>query len=148
MVETFRQRRAWHALPVKDVMRDLASTPLGLAREENARRLALHGPNRLPPPARRSGFLRFLAQFNNALVLVLLAASGVTLMLGHLMDTAVIVGVTVLNALIGFIQEGRAEAALAAIRNLLTPSAIVLREGVRHEVSATELVPGDVVLLG
>lgn len=147
MAQELPGKTEWHALPVAEVLRILQGRSDGLSAEETERRLAIHGRNQLPPPKKRSACLRFLSQFNNALVLVLLAAAGVTLLLGHFMDCVVIVGVTVLNALIGFIQEGRAEAALDAIRDMLTPSASVVRDGVRSQIEATELVPGDVVLL-
>jgi len=119
----------------------------GLATSEAARRLAEHGPNRLTPPKKRGPLLRFLLHFHNVLIYVLLGAAGVTALLGHGVDTAVILGVVVINALIGFIQEGKAEKSLDAIRNMLSLHAMVLRDGRRQEIDATDLVPGDIVLL-
>lgn len=138
---------AWHALPAEEAIRRLGSAEGGLAAAEAARRLAEHGPNRLPETRPRSALRRFLAQFQNLLIYVLIASAAVTALLGHPVDTAVIIGVVVINAVVGFIQEGRAEEALHAIRNMLTPRASVLRGGRRATVDAAELVPGDIVLL-
>jgi calcium-translocating P-type ATPase len=125
----------------------LATTAAGLTAAEAARRLAANGPNRLPEPPARGPARRLLAQFDSVLVLVLVAAAAVTAALGHAVDTAVILAVVLANAAIGVVQEGRAEAAMAAIRRLLAPRAAVLRDGRRVEVAATGLVPGDVVLV-
>ncbi|ENO86760.1 putative cation-transporting P-type ATPase [Thauera linaloolentis 47Lol = DSM 12138] len=106
-----------------------------------------HGPNTLPEPPRNGPLKRFLLQFHNVLIYVLLAAGVVTLLLGHHVDSGVIFGVVLINALIGFLQEGKAERALDAIRDMLSPHAQVLRDGRRQEVDAGELVPGDIVFL-
>lgn len=119
----------------------------GLSGDEAARRLASHGANALPPPPRRGPLLRFLLQFHNVLIYALLVAGAITLALGHLVDAAVIFGVVVINAVIGFLQEGKAERALDAIRGMLSPRAQVLREGQRRELAAEALVPGDIVFL-
>jgi magnesium-transporting ATPase (P-type) len=118
-----------------------------LSDDEAARRLAAVGPNRLPQAESRSALRRFLAQFNNPLIYVLLAAAVVTAALDHWVDTAVILAVVLVNAVIGFIQEGKAERALQAIHDMLSPKATVLRGGRRLTVPAEELVPGDVVIL-
>lgn len=119
----------------------------GLSGAEAAHRLSVHGPNRLPEAAGRGPLLRFLTQFHNVLIYVLLGAAAVTAFLEHWVDTGVILAVVVANAVIGFIQEGKAEAAMAAIRNMLAPHAAVLRDGVRVTVDGADLVPGDLVLL-
>jgi magnesium-transporting ATPase (P-type) len=137
----------WHALEADEVLARLDSERRGLSAEEAAARLARDGPNRLTPPARRSALLRFLAQFNDVLLYVLLGAAVVTAALGEWVDTAVIVGVVVINAIVGFVQEGKAEAAIEAIRDMLSPTAVVRRAGGRASVPAEELVRGDVVLL-
>ena len=131
----------------KEVLSALGSSPAGLDAREAARRLAEHGPNRLPQAKARSPLLRFLAHFHNVLIYVLLAAAGITALLGHWVDTGVILAVTVVNAVIGYIQEGRAEQAMDAIRNMLAPRSAVLRDGRRVSLDAVELVPGDIVLL-
>jgi magnesium-transporting ATPase (P-type) len=125
----------------------LASGAEGLSEDEVGIRLARFGPNALPPPQRRSVLMRFVSQFDNLLVQVLLAAGVVTILLGHLTDASVIFGVVVINAVIGFVQEGKAEQALEAVQALLASEATVLRGGQRRTVTAAELVPGDLVLL-
>lgn len=141
------EQHIWHADPAQQVMDRLKVTEAGLDAEQAAERLRTHGPNRLTPPKRRGPLLRLLAQFHNLLIYILIAAAAVTAALGHWIDTAVILGVVVVNSVIGFVQEGRAEKALEAIRNMLTPRASVLRDGRTVQIPAEEVVPGDVVLL-
>ena len=138
---------AWHASTADEVMRRMDSQRDGLSPQEAQRRLARDGPNTLPAAARRGPVLRFLQQFHNVLIYALLASSAITAWLGHWVDTAVIVGVVLVNALIGFMQEGRAERALDAIRGMLSPHAQVMRDGQRLEVPAQTLVAGDMVFL-
>jgi magnesium-transporting ATPase (P-type) len=137
----------WHTLPTEQVLQELQTSPGGLSDAEAARRLDLHGPNRLPPPQRHGPVVRFLLQFHNILIYVLLAAAAVTALLGHAVDTGVILGVVLINAIVGFVQEGKAESALAAIRKMLSLHAMVLRNGQRREILAEALVPGDWVIL-
>ena len=137
----------WHAQAPDSVRSTLATPDTGLAAAEAAARLERHGPNRLPPPPAVGPWKRFLRQFDNVLIYVLLASAATTAALGHPVDTAVILGVVLINAVIGYVQEGRAESALAAIRDLLSPHACVLRDGERREIAAENLVPGDLVLL-
>ena len=137
----------WHALPLEEAFRRVDGHTEGLSRREAEERLKAYGPNRLRPPQTRGPLARFLQQFHNVLIYVLLGAALMTALLGHALDTGVILGVVLINALIGFIQEGKAESALDAIRNLLSPQATVLRDGRRRVLAAEELVPGDVVLL-
>ncbi|WP_086466069.1 HAD-IC family P-type ATPase [Oceanibaculum nanhaiense] len=144
---TPQEDRPWHALEPAEVIRRLDTTPDGLADIEAEERLARSGPNRLPATARRGPLMRLLLQFHNLLIYVLLAAALVTLLLDHLSDAAVILAVVILNAIIGFVQEGRAEKALDAIRGMIDPHATVLRDGRRLTVSAEQIVPGDVVLV-
>ena len=137
----------WHALQPEECLRMRDSTAAGLSDAEAAARLARHGPNRLAEAPPEPLWRRLLRQFDNLLMRVLLLAAVVTGAMGHGVDTAVILAVVVLNAAIGFIQEGKAEKALQAIRHLLAPRATVLRDGHAREVDAAALVPGDVVLL-
>jgi len=137
----------YHHLSTADTLAALQADPEGLTSAEAARRLERHGPNRLPEVEGRSPLRRFLAQFNNVLIYVLLAASVVTAGLQHWVDTGVILAVVIANAAIGFLQEGKAEAAMAALRVMLSPRAAVLRDGERMTVAGADLVPGDVVLL-
>jgi magnesium-transporting ATPase (P-type) len=139
---------AWHALSAEDALTRLhCSAPSGLGGAEAARRLEVSGPNRLPEAAKRGPLRRFLFQFNNILVYVLLAAGFTKLMLGLWLDATVILAVVILNALLGFIQEGRAEKALDSIRNMLSAEARVVRGGETRLIPAEELVPGDIVVL-
>ncbi len=138
----------WHASSASDAIERLkACRRTGLSAAELEVRRSRFGPNALPPPQRRGPWLRFLLQFHNVLIYVLLAAGVVTATLGHAVDAGVIFGVVVINAIIGFIQEGKAERALDAIRNMLSLHAQVLRDGHRQEVMADTLVPGDIVFL-
>lgn len=141
------QMTAPHARPADDCLSDLKSRPEGLTASDAARRLALHGPNRLPEGQTRGPLRRFLAQFNNVLIFVLIGAAIVTGALQHWIDTGVILAVVLANAVIGFLQEGKAETAMAAIRQMLAPRAAVLRDGRRVTVDGATLVPGDIVLL-
>ena len=138
----------WHALTVDEVLMRLGtSTGKGLAAGEASNRLSKYGPNRLPEGKKRGPFMRFLVQLNNILVYVLLGAGFVKLMLGLWVDAGIIFGVVILNALLGFIQEGKAEKALDSIRNMLSAEARTLRGGETRMIAAEELVPGDMVLL-
>lgn len=139
---------AWHALPADEVVTALGShAHAGLTQAEAALRLGRHGPNRLPEAARKPGWLRFVLQFHNPLIYVLIAAGATTLALGSHVDAAVIFGVVLINAVIGHVQEGKAERALDAVRDMLAAHATVWRDGTRHQVDADQLVPGDIVLL-
>jgi magnesium-transporting ATPase (P-type) len=138
----------WHAMSADDVVKRLATnSEKGLDAEEASVRLQKHGPNRLPEGKKRGPFMRFVAQFNNVLVYVLLAAGFTKLMLSLWVDAAIIFGVVVLNALLGFIQEGKAEKALDSIRNMLSAEARTVRGGETRMIPAEQLVPGDVVIL-
>src|SRR6056297_2034359 len=138
---------AFHALTQDEALSHLRSHPDGLSGDEAGTRLAAHGANRLPDPPRRSAALRFLTQFHNVLIYVLIAAALVTAALQHWVDTGVILAVVLVNAVIGYVQEGRAEQAMAAIRGMLAPRCAVLRDGRRVSIDAADLVPGDIVLL-
>ncbi|WP_074743274.1 cation-transporting P-type ATPase [Celeribacter indicus] len=138
---------AFHAASAQDVLDRLATRETGLGAEEAARRLAEHGPNRLPEPPARSPLLRFLSHFHNVLIYVLIGSAAVTAALQHWVDTGVILAVVLVNAVIGYVQEGRAEQAMEAIRGMLAPRSAVLRDGARISVDAADLVPGDVVLV-
>jgi magnesium-transporting ATPase (P-type) len=138
----------YHAQDIETVLLALGTDAShGLSEEEARARLERYGPNRLSERRRRGPLARFLLQFHNVLIYILLAAAAVTAALGHWVDSSVIVGVVAINALVGFIQEGKAEQALAAIRRLLSLRATVLRGGHVHHLEAEQLVPGDIVLL-
>jgi magnesium-transporting ATPase (P-type) len=138
----------WHALTVDEVLKRLTtSTGKGLDGGEASTRLQRYGPNRLPEGKKRGPFMRFISQFNNILVYVLLGAGFIKLMLNLWVDAGIIFGVVILNALLGFIQEGKAEKALDSIRNMLSAEARTMRGGETRMIPAEDLVPGDIVLL-
>ena len=139
---------SWHALAAADAASHHDVDPArGLSDEEAATRLARHGPNRPSTTPGRSALSRFGAQFTQPLVLVLIAAAVVTGAIGEWVDTSVIFGVVIVNAIIGFIQEGKAEEALAALARAVATEVTVIRSGQRRRMDAAHLVPGDVVWL-
>jgi len=138
---------SWHTESAQSVLASCNTTADGLSAAEAANRFVECGPNRLPEARTRGPLLRFFYQFHNVLIYVLMAASAVTAMLGHWVDATVILGVVFVNAAIGFVQEGKAENALRAIRQMLSPNAMVMRDGRQMTIRAEALVPGDIVLL-
>lgn len=139
--------RNWHNKSAEEVLSALKTTPSGLNESDVKQRLADVGFNKLQEAKRKNVFLRFLSHFHNILIYVLLAASAITASLGHFIDTFVIIAVVIINAFIGFFQEGKAEKAMDAIRHMLALRAAVIRDGKRQTIKGEELVPGDVVLL-
>ncbi|MBQ0784030.1 MAG: HAD-IC family P-type ATPase, partial [Amphritea sp.] len=137
----------WHSYSCEQITEMLDTSVQGLSDEQAAARMQQYGANQLPAPPRRSGLTRLLAQFHNVLIYVLLVAAVVTALLGHSIDSGVIVAVVLINALVGFIQEGKAEKAIDAVRNMLSQQAVVIRNGHRSQVPAEALVPGDVVFI-
>lgn len=137
----------WHASSVDTVLENVGATRAGLRETEAMQRLQQHGPNTLPSPPRPTALLRFLRQFHNILIYVLLVAAAITLALGHFVDAGVITGVVLINAVIGFVQEGKAEQALEAMRGIMPLQAQVLRDADRKTIHAEALVPGDIVFL-
>ncbi len=138
---------SWHELPQQQVLAEFAVSPAGLTAAEADLRLQQFGLNSLPEPHRPGRIVRFLRQFNNVLIYVLLCAAVITATLGHLLDTGVILAVVLANALIGGLQEGKAEKAIQAIRSMLALRATVVRDGHRLTIAGEQLVPGDIVLL-
>ncbi len=136
-----------HELSADDVLQKLNSSSEGLSTDEAAKRLEAVGPNRLPEPPKDGLIKRFFKHFHDLLIYILIAAAGVTAVLGHWVDTGVILGVVIINAIIGFFQEGKAEQALAGIRKMLSAHAHALRDGDWAEIKADDLVPGDMVRL-
>lgn len=137
----------WHALSHEEALTRIQARAEGLTEPEIAERRQRYGANALPPPPHRGPIRRFLQQFANLLILVLVGAALVTASLQHWMDTTVILIVVLVNAIIGFVQEGRAERALSALRDMLAPQATVIRDGRRQLIPAVDVVPGDCVLL-
>ncbi|MCW8918884.1 MAG: cation-transporting P-type ATPase [Gammaproteobacteria bacterium] len=142
-----QQVSQWHGIVYEAVLTELKSGVNGLSSDEAATRLTHFGANRLTPPPGRSALRRFLQQFHNVLIYVLLVTGVVTALLGHWTDSGVILLVVVINALIGFIQEGKAEKAMEAISQMLANQTLVRRDDRVVTLDAVELVPGDIVVL-
>ncbi|MGE9551034.1 cation-transporting P-type ATPase [Erwinia amylovora] len=138
---------AWYRYDAATVLKRLTSAHTGLSAEEAQKRLAEDGPNQLPQREGKSALMRFLAHFNDVLIYVLLAAAVLTGVMGHWVDTAVILGVAVINSLIGFVQENNAEKSLKSIENMLPAQTQVMRNGQIQTLEARELVVGDIVIL-
>ncbi|MEX0962933.1 MAG: cation-transporting P-type ATPase [Pseudohongiellaceae bacterium] len=142
-----KEKSVWCSLSVDAALLALKATGAGLNENEAQQRRAVQGPNCLPGPAKRSAVAQFFVHFHNILIYVLLACAALTTMLGHLVDTVVILAVVVVNAVIGYLQEGKAEKAMEAISHMLALRANVLRDGERLSVDGNSLVTGDIVLL-
>lgn len=137
----------WHTMNIEAVLAALQTQGDGLSEENAKKRLAQYGYNRLLPPKPHSWIKRFLKQFHSFLIYVLLSAVAVTLFLGKWVDSGVIFAVVFINAIIGFVQEGKAEKALEAVRKMLSLQTTVIRNKKRFVISGELLVPGDIVLL-
>ncbi|MBI5841963.1 MAG: cation-translocating P-type ATPase [Chloroflexi bacterium] len=147
MLHEENKQQEWHALKAEEVLKHLEVKEQGLTTEEAERRLAHYGQNQLLE-ATRPGFLQMLwEQLNNFVVILLIAASVVSALLGDYVEAAAIMAIVVLNAVLGIVQEQRAEEALAALKKLAAPDAHVLRDGHRQSVPSYNLVPGDIVFL-
>ncbi|MGE5341036.1 MAG: cation-transporting P-type ATPase [Candidatus Omnitrophota bacterium] len=141
-------KEVWHALPVEAVIRRLdTDISLGLSTEEVQTRREHFGLNHLTPKKEKPLWLRFLLQFHQPLIYILLAATAITLFLNEWVEAAVIFGVVVVNAIFGFLQETKALKALDALSRSMTSTVTVLRNGKEQHISSTELVPGDVVMV-
>jgi Ca2+-transporting ATPase len=146
-VQQADENQRWHTLSSKEVLQRLGVAEHGLDSEEVKKRLEQYGPNQLTE-APRPGFWALLwAQLNNFVVILLIVASLISILLGETVDALAIMTIVVLNAILGIVQEQRAEQALAALRKLAAPEARVLRNGERITVPSGELVPGDIVYL-
>ncbi|MFB3817423.1 MAG: cation-translocating P-type ATPase [Candidatus Methylomirabilales bacterium] len=139
--------RPWHHLTADETLHELGVRPEGLSPAEAVERLARYGPNRLQETRGISPWRLLLAQFKNFLILLLLAATGISLLLGHTLDAAVIFSIVILSALLGFYQEFRAERAMEALRAMASPTASVVRDGEAVEIPSAEVVPGDIVVV-
>ena len=138
----------WHALDSAEVLRRCGTDPaVGLSADLAAQRLVERGANALPEPPPRPLWRTFLRQFKSPLIYILFAAAVLAVGLGHLGDAGVILAVVLVNALIGSVQEGRAERSMAALRRLSALQVRVLRDGSEQVIEARELVPGDLMLL-
>ena len=146
-MKTEKPDRPYYQQTVDETLANISSTADGLSSAEASARLQQYGDNALPQKAGKPAWLRFLAHFNDVLIYVLLVAALLKLIMGHWIDMFVILGVAVINALIGHIQESNAEKSLQSIRNMLSSEAVVVRQGSHETVATTALVPGDIVVI-
>lgn len=137
----------WHSQSRQATLDQLKAVDSGLSVDEAKARLETYGANRLPAPPKRSRLTCFWLQFHNILIYVLIGSAIITMLLAHWIDALVILAVVVANAIIGFTQEGKAEKAMEAIRQMLAPRANVLRGAERMTIEGENLVPGDIVLM-
>ena len=137
----------WHCLEIEEVLAHLTTTEVGLTTEEARRRLERYGPNELEAMNRSSAWQTLASQFKNILIVILLAATLLSALLGHGLEAGVIAIIVLFAVLLGFLQEHRAEQALEALRQMAAPVGHVLRNGIETALPARELVPGDVVHL-
>src|SRR5688572_14966897 len=137
----------WHTLTVEATFERLKSTREGLGSEEVARRLSQFGPNELQAAGRVSPWAILLEQFKNVLIIILLVATALSAFLGHGVEAIAITVIVLFAVILGFLQEYRAERAIEALRELAAPAATVIRNGRERDVSARDLVPGDVIVL-
>jgi len=137
----------WHSQTTEQVFRDTKSSDQGLSSKESARILLEKGPNELVEKAKRTLLMMFLDQFKDFMIIVLIAAAVIAGLTGDAADTIAIIVIVILNAVIGFVQEFRAEKAMAALKKMAAPDATVLRDGMLATVPASSLVPGDLVIL-
>src|SRR5512136_2219935 len=139
---------AWHSRPIGHVVSELETRlEHGLSAEEAQARLTRYGPNDLTERPRPPWWKLVIDQLNNFVVILLIVASIISALLGDTIEAIVIMAIVVLNAVLGVVQESRAEQALAALKKLAAPEAQVMRDGHRITVPARELVPGDIVFL-
>lgn len=137
----------WHLKDIEAILKELKTSPQGLTSEEARARLERYGPNELEEKKKRHPLMMFIDQFRDFMILVLIAAAVISGFIGEASDTIAIVVIVVLNAIIGFVQEYRAEKAMEALKKMAAPYATVLRDGRPVNLPAKELVPGDMVLL-
>jgi len=142
------QTPAWHALDPEKVLHRLGSDlHRGLTSPEVGKRLAEYGPNELRKEEKASPFSLFVSQFKNLLILILLAATALSLLVGEWVDALMIAAIVLLSAVLGFVQEYKAEQALEALKKMLSPTITALRDGKEEEIPSRDLVPGDIILL-
>ena len=137
----------WHQKEINDVIRDLNTSSQGLSSEEAKKLLSEYGPNELKEVKKKTPLGIFLDQFKDFMIMVLIAAAVIAGIMGEAADTAAIVIIVVVNSVIGFVQEYRAEKAMEALKQMAAPAAAVLRDGATVLIPTSEVVPGDIVLL-
>ena len=137
----------WHHLPSNEVIELMGSSPEGLNSDSVALKLAEYGPNELQEKKKKPLWVLFLQQFKDFMILVLVAAAVIAGIVGDLTDTIIIMVIVLLNAVVGFVQEYRAEKAMEALKKIAALQAQVIRNGKPVALPSAELVPGDLVLL-
>lgn len=137
----------WYQKDIKDVMDDLGTSEAGLSSLEAKKRLQEYGPNELKEKKRKTPFQMFLEQFKDFLIIVLIFAALIAGIVGKPTDAIAILAIVILNAIIGFVQEYKAEQAMASLKKMAAPMAVVLRDGLPVNIPASEIVPGDIVFL-
>lgn len=137
----------WYQLEIKEVFKNLHTSEHGLNREEVEKRFKHYGPNKLSEEEKISKLQILFHQFTSPLIYILLIAGTVTIILQEYIDSGVIFSVVVLNAIIGFVQEHKAEESVRALKKMVVPKAKVVRDGEDKEIHSEEVVPGDIVLL-
>lgn len=144
---TAEKRVDWYRLTAEQVVQQLQSSPEGLTSHETSNRLSKWGTNELIEKKKRTRLEMFFDQFKDFMIIVLIGAALVAGLTGDIGDTIAIIVIVILNAVIGFVQEVRAEKAMAALKKMAAPEAIVLRDSATASVPASSLVPGDIVIL-
>lgn len=137
----------FHALSAREALKELRSSERGLSEEEARARLAQYGPNALREKKRQSALMMFLGEFTDLLIIILIIAAVISGFLGEWLDASAILAVVVLNGIIGFVQEYKAEKALEALKKMVAPKARVVRAGMETRVDARDLAQGDVIVL-
>lgn len=137
----------WHQKSIEDIFRTLASGPSGISENEAAKRLHRYGPNELEEKKKRTPLIMLLDQFKDFMIVILIGAAVVAGIIGEITDTLVILAIVIANAVIGFIQEYRAERAMEALKEMAAPQATVVRNGNAQRIDSRDIVPGDVVVL-
>jgi Ca2+-transporting ATPase len=137
----------WHQKDTNEILENLGSSLLGLSSEEALKRLDEYGTNEIKEKKKKTPLLMFVDQFKDFMIIVLIAAAFVSGIIGELSDTVAIVVIVALNAVIGFVQEYRAEKAIEALKRMAAPFATVLRDGAPANIPSSGLVPGDIVML-
>ncbi|MGB9891753.1 HAD-IC family P-type ATPase, partial [Thermodesulfovibrio yellowstonii] len=137
----------WYQISSKEIYQKLNTSEKGLTTEEAQKRLKQYGANRLTEEEKINRLKIFLHQFASPLIYILIIAGVVTILLKEYIDASVIFAAVIINAIIGYFQEYKAEQSVRALKRMLVPKAKVLRDGVERDITSEELVPGDIVLL-
>jgi Ca2+-transporting ATPase len=137
----------WHLLPLSEIVRLLNTTPSGIDNSTASLLLTEHGKNEIVDKKKKTIFQMLLHQLFDFMILILIIAAIISGILGDLTDTVIIIAIVIINALVGFIQEYRAEKAMEALKNMVPNHARIMREGKKIDISVTDIVPGDVVIL-